>query len=84
MEYKIVEDWQNIKRFTFEAETKNGRKCIIDFSSVNKFEKIWIFQEIKVDLRKNSAVMQTLNSGKLIKIFLNVKNAQKFRLNKRR
>ena len=56
----------------------NSRKYIIDFSSVKKFEKIWIFQEVKIDLRKNSAVMQTSDSGKLVKIFINVKNGQKF------
>ena len=29
-----------------------------------------MFQEVKIDLRKNSSVMKTPNSGKLIKILL--------------
>ena len=59
-------------------KVSNSRKFIIDFSSVKKFEKFWIFEEVTIDLRKNSAVMQTSNSKKLIKIFINVKNGQKF------
>ena len=55
----------------------NGRKSFIDFSSVKKFEKIWIFIEVKIGLRKNSAVMQTSNSGKSNKIFINVKKWSK-------
>ena len=58
-------------------KVSNSRKFIIDFSSVKKFEKFWIFEEVTIDLRKNSAVMQTSNSGKLIKIFINVKNGQR-------
>ena len=56
----------------------NGRKYIIDFSFIKKIEKIWIFMKVRIGLRKNFAVMQTSNSGKLIKIFINVKNSQKF------
>ena len=60
------------------GKVSNGRQYIIDFSSVKKFQKIWIFQEVTIDLRKNSAVMQTSNSGKLIKIFINIQNGQRF------
>ena len=55
----------------------NGRKYIIDISSAKKFAKIWVFHGIKIDSRKNSAVIQTSNSGKLTKIIKNMKNAQK-------
>ena len=33
---------------------------------------------VKIGLRINFAVMQTSNSGKLIKIIINVKNGQNF------
>ena len=67
-----------MKKAVTPGKVSNGRKYIIDFSSVKKFEKIWIFHEVTIDLRQNSAVMQTLNSGKLIKILINMKNGQKF------
>ena len=66
------------KKAVAPGKVWNGKKYIIDFSFVKKLEKIWIFQEVAIDLRKNSAVMQTSNSRKLIKIFINVKNGQKF------
>ena len=56
----------------------NGRKYIIDISSVKKFEKICIFHETEIDFRKNSAVIQISNSGKLTKIIKNIKNAPNF------
>ena len=56
----------------------NGRKYIIDISSVKKFEKICIFHEIEINFRKNSAVIQISNSGKLTKIIKNIKNAPNF------
>ena len=52
-----------------------GLKYIINFSSVKDFEKIWIFHEIKIDLRK---ILLSSNLGKLTKIFLNIKNSKKF------
>ena len=67
-----------MKKAVAPGKVSNGRKYVKDFSSVKKIEKIWIFQEVTIDLRKNFAVMQTSNSGKLIKIFINVKNGRKF------
>ena len=64
------------KKAIATGKVSNGKKFMIDFSSVQKFEIIWIFHEVTIDLRKNSAVMQTSNSGKLIKNFINVKNGQ--------
>ena len=58
------------KKATAPGKVSNGRQYIIDFNSVKKFEKIWIFQEVTLDLRKKSAVMQTPNSGKWLKIFI--------------
>jgi len=42
-------------------KVSNGRKYVKYFNSVKKFEKIWIFQEVTIDLRKKSAVMQLKN-----------------------
>ena len=55
----------------------NGWKYITDIISVKEFEKIWIIYEIRIDFRKNSAVIQTSNSGKLTKIIKNIKKAQR-------
>ena len=55
----------------------NGRRYILDISSVKKFEKIWKFHENQIDFIKNSAVIQASNSGKGTKVIKNIKNAQK-------
>ena len=52
------------KKALATGKVSNGKKFMIDFSSVKKFEKIWIFHVVTIDLRQNSAVMQTSNSGK--------------------
>ena len=54
----------------------NGWKYNTDTIFVKEFEKIWIFYEIRIDFRKNSAVIQTSNSEKLTKIIKNVEFAQ--------
>ena len=41
----------------------NGRKYILDISSLIKFEKIWKFHEIEIDFIKNCALIQASNSG---------------------
>ena len=41
----------------------NGRKYILDISSLKKFEKIWKFHEIEIDFIKNCALIQASNSG---------------------
>ena len=50
------------KKAIAPGKVSNGKKFMIDFSSVKKIEKIWIFHEVTIDLRQNSAVMQTSNS----------------------